>query len=187
MSEAILVATGNGLSRVPWELSAKSPATTSSRGMCDPAGADQRSEELLGKAWNARPGAGVSLHVRSSDRRKHISVTVAIAAALTVGVLANRVLFSFGCRFTPESESESTARVLRDAIKTWRAVTGVTTCPTIADLKRAKMLNPGTPARDAWGNSFQGQCSTVGVRVSSAGRDLQRGSEDDIVVPKLAQ
>jgi hypothetical protein len=39
MSVAILVVTGIGLSRVPWELSAKSPATTSSGGMCDPAGA----------------------------------------------------------------------------------------------------------------------------------------------------
>ena len=118
-----------------------------------------------------------------SARWRGITVTLAIA----VGVLADRPLFSFGCHFTPESESESTARVLRDAIKTWRAVTGVATCPTILDLKRAKMLDPGTPASDAWGNSFQWQCSTVSVRVSSAGPDLQRGSEDDIVVPKLAQ
>jgi hypothetical protein len=56
------------------------------------------------------------------------------------------------------------------------------------DLERTKMLDPGAPApRDAWGNSFQWQCSAGGVRVTSAGPDLERGSEDDIVVPKVAQ
>jgi hypothetical protein len=142
---------------------------------------------MVSKAQNGRPAAGVSLQVRSSDRRKCINVTVAIAAALTVGVLASRTLFSFGCRFTPKSESESTARVLRNAVQTWQAVTGLATCPTIADLKCAKMLDPAAPAGDAWGNSFQWQCSTAGVRVSSAGPDLQRGSEDDIIVPNVVQ
>ena len=129
----------------------------------------------------------VSLQVRSSARRKRSNVTVAIAAALTVGVLASWTLFSFGCRFTPKSESESNARVLRNAVQTWQAVTGLARCATIADLKRAKMLDPAAPAGDAWGNSFQWQCSTAGVRVSSAGPDLQRGSEDDIIVPNVVQ
>jgi len=111
----------------------------------------------------------------------------AIAAALTVGILAYRVLSHFGCRFTRESESETTARMLRHAIITWQAVTRVATCPTVGELKRSKILDPGVTATDAWGNSFQVQCSSVGVRVTSAGPDRKRGSEDDVVVPKAAR
>ena len=125
--------------------------------------------------------------VRSRSSRKRIYVTAAIAAALTVGLFACGVLFSLGCRFTPESESETTARMLRDATRTWQAVTRVATCPTIGDLNRSQILDPGTTATDAWGNSFQLQCSSAGVRVTSAGRDRERGSEDDVVVPKAAR
>lgn len=139
--------------------------------------------------WNGRAAAGVPLQVRSSARRKRIYVTLAIAAALTVGVLASGVLFSLGSRVPPKIRSESTARGLRNAIKAWQAVTGVATCPTTADLERTKMLDPAVPAppSDAWGNSFQWQCSSVGIRVTSAGPDREPGSEDDIVVPKVAQ
>ena len=111
----------------------------------------------------------------------------AIAAALTVGILVYRILFSFGCRFTPESESETTARMLRDAIRTWQAVTRVATCPTVGDLKRSKILDPGATATGAWGNSFQLQCASDGVRVTSARPDRERGSEDDVVVPNAAR
>jgi hypothetical protein len=114
-------------------------------------------------------------------------VVAAIAATLTVGIFAYRTLFSFGCRFTPESESETTARMLRDAITTCQAVTRVATCPTVGDLKRSKILEPGVTPTDAWGNSFQLQCSSVGVRVVSSGPDRKRGSEDDVVIPKAAR
>ncbi len=48
-------------------------------------------------------------------------------------------------------------------------------------------MDPGVTATDAWGNSFQLQCSSVGVRVISAGPDRKRGSEDDVAVPKAAR
>ena len=143
--------------------------------------------ELLLNGGIRRAAGGVLDRVRSSASRKRIHVMAAIAATLTAGILAYRVLFSFGCRFTPESESETTARMLRDAATTWQAVTRVATCPTVADLKRSMILDPGVTVTDTWGNSFQLQCSSVDVRVISAGPDRKRGSEDDVVVPKAAR
>ena len=72
---------------------------------------------------NEPGGCRRSRQVRYSASPKRIHVMAAIAATLTVGILAYRVLFSFECRFTPESESERDSCEVFDNRSASRATT----------------------------------------------------------------
>jgi hypothetical protein len=56
-------------------------------------------------------------------------------------------------------------------------------CPTIDQLKAAKVLDTGFNAKDAWGNPIELTCDSDEIRARTAGPDRRLGTEDDILVP----
>ena len=71
------------------------------------------------------------------------------------------------------------ARAIRAAVKTW----WIDQCPSVEDLITAGTLDKDTTRRDPWGESWRVECGDDDVTVSSAGRDRQAGTADDIRVP----
>jgi hypothetical protein len=56
-------------------------------------------------------------------------------------------------------------------------------CPTIAQLKAARVLDTGFNEKDVWGNPLELTCDKEEIRARSAGPDRKLGTDDDIRVP----
>jgi hypothetical protein len=57
------------------------------------------------------------------------------------------------------------------------------TCPTVDELKAARVLDPGFSSKDAWGMPLEIHCQGGEIYGRSAGPDRRWGTEDDLVVP----
>jgi general secretion pathway protein G len=80
--------------------------------------------------------------------------------------------------------AESGARVIRDAVNTWRMSTGEASCPTVSQLIEERILDKAQNTNDPWNQAYAITCTEDDVIVTSAGKDKKKGSPDDISVPK---
>lgn len=70
------------------------------------------------------------------------------------------------------------AQTIRSAVELY--LTSSTSCPSVEDLVRERILNSSTKTKDAWDHDFVIECNGNDITVSSNGPDGQAGSEDDI-------
>jgi len=130
---------------------------------------------------------GVSKNVNVWIRR---SIGVAVCACTVAGIVGCYIFFdSFGCRFpnTPKAGSQRDARVLRMAAQVWRASGSSMGCPTFAQLKSGRYLDPEQSEKDAWGTEFDISCVGDDVTIASAGPDGRWKTLDDIAVPRASE
>jgi hypothetical protein len=110
-----------------------------------------------------------------------------ITALLGAGALYVGFWWMFGgfrCRFPVTHDAEGHARVLRTAAQAWQTEHELLDCPSIDDLDRLGLIDPGLSRLDTWGGSFRLACTKEEITVSSAGPDRQWQTRDDIVVPR---
>ncbi len=70
---------------------------------------------------------------------------------------------------------------IRTAADQWKAVKmGAVNCPTIADLKKEKILAADANEQDPWGHPYTILCTETDYKVRSAGPDGILGNEDDL-------
>lgn len=80
--------------------------------------------------------------------------------------------------------SRESARVLRNAVSTYRMNHAGDECPTVDMLVQAQEIDHASKTLDAWDKPFAIQCDDHGnVSVVSGGPDKKVGSDDDIRVP----
>lgn len=58
-------------------------------------------------------------------------------------------------------------------------------CPTMRDLKQAKILDRTRPTTDPWDTEWRISCSAGRVTVTSAGPDKELDTDDDVRFPSL--
>ncbi|HEY2404479.1 MAG TPA: type II secretion system protein [Polyangiaceae bacterium] len=110
-----------------------------------------------------------------------VLIVVAILAMVAGGV-AVFALPKF--RESQIKQAEIGARVIRTAIQQWQAANNESTCPTISQLVQEKDLDPGQNNNDPWNKPYTLNCSDDDVTVTSSGPDKQKGTKDDVIVPK---
>ena len=75
------------------------------------------------------------------------------------------------------------AKSIRQVALQWIALKGSgNECPTVQSLIAEKELQADEGGKDPWGTEYVIQCSADDVAVSSAGKDKQMGTEDDVTV-----
>lgn len=112
-----------------------------------------------------------------------IEILVVLAIiALVSGVIAVAVIGHLEkARIQTSRES---ARVLRNAVGTYRMARAGDECPTVETLVAAQEIDTASKTLDAWDRPFAIQCDEHGaVTVVSGGPDKKVGTPDDIRVP----
>jgi hypothetical protein len=71
----------------------------------------------------------------------------------------------------------------RSATVIWRADVPDAACPTVDQLKAAKVLDWSFDSKDPWGNPILLTCTAGDIVAQSAGPDRKLGTEDDLRVP----
>jgi general secretion pathway protein G len=112
-----------------------------------------------------------------------VLIVVAILAMVAGGVAAF-ALPKF--REAQKTQAETGARIVRTAIQQWQAANNESSCPTISQLVQEKHLDPGQSTNDPWGQPYTLTCADDDVAVISPGPDKQKGTKDDIAIPKGA-
>jgi general secretion pathway protein G len=126
----------------------------------------------------------VALRIRSKWTRGvtlfEVLIVVAIIALISagVGLAATKYWVDAQVRTT-----EANARAIRGAVKAWWIDHDHDQCPNVADLVTSGTLDRDSPQHDAWGESWQVECSGEDVTVVSYGRDRKPGTPDDIRIP----
>lgn len=121
-----------------------------------------------------------------SPRRKRgvtlfeVLIVVAIIALISAGVAVGAMKYWGDAQVRT---TESNARTIRGAVKTWWIDHDRSQCPNVADLIAAGTLDRDSTRRDAWGESWHVECVDDDVTVISSGRDRQLGTADDIRIP----
>lgn len=113
-----------------------------------------------------------------------IEILVVLAIiALVSGVIAVAVIGHLEkARITTSRES---ARVLRNAVTSYRMTRASDDCPTVDVLVEAQEIDTASKTLDAWDRPFAIDCDERGaVTVVSGGPDKKVGTPDDIRVPE---
>jgi hypothetical protein len=71
----------------------------------------------------------------------------------------------------------------RSATLVWRQDFPDAPCPTVDQLKAAKILDVGFSSKDPWGNPIELTCDGDEINARTAGPDRRLGTADDIRVP----
>jgi hypothetical protein len=71
----------------------------------------------------------------------------------------------------------------RQATVIWRQGFPDAPCPTVDQLKAAKVLDVGFNSKDPWGNAIELTCDGAEIRARTAGPDRRLGTTDDIRIP----
>jgi type II secretory pathway pseudopilin PulG len=110
-----------------------------------------------------------------------ILVVLAIIG-LVSGVIAVAVIGHLDkARITTSRES---ARVLRNAVSSYRMARSGDECPTVEMLVADQEIDRASKTIDAWDKPFRIECDErSGVTVVSSGPDKKLGTPDDIRVP----
>lgn len=107
----------------------------------------------------------------------------ALAVVFVLAGLAFRLLIwtkleQAGAR-TPRVDGE----ILLQAVGAWRLGHGPTACPSLVELHRAALIDPGEPLpTDPWRNQYLIECEGELVLVRSPGPDRTANTADDLVV-----
>ena len=81
---------------------------------------------------------------------------------------------------TPVVITRARAHVIEIAASDWRAEHAAGACPTVADLKADRNLDPLADDVDAWGHPLTIQCTATTTTVLSAGPDGAASNADDV-------
>ncbi len=81
------------------------------------------------------------------------------------------------------ANTKNSARIVREAVRSYWMTTGTDECPTIDALVSAEVIDEGGAKVDAWGVPWHITCEGSKVRVSSSGPDHAPETGDDISVP----
>jgi hypothetical protein len=122
-------------------------------------------------------------HRRSRALRRgitHFELLSAIALLALVGGGIG-VVVKPGLDSEKVTAAEQDARRIRDAIERWSAQREPG-CPTLSQLVFENHLEPDAATDDPWGSRYQVECRDDEVVISSAGRDGQPGTADDVRV-----
>jgi hypothetical protein len=134
-----------------------------------------------------------ALELRSGTRRQAgrrrpergvtpLELAAAVGAIALVGVVA-----SFIVRVHEQNDSqrmaEETAEQIRTAAERWQQG-HATGCPTISQLVRDRALDADARVDDPWGSRYRVVCAGPALTVCSSGKDRQKGTADDIRVPR---
>lgn len=111
-----------------------------------------------------------------------VLVVVAIMALVAAGV---SVAVVGRWDHSRQTTTETQARNLRAAVKTWWVERGTSSCPGVEELIDSGVLDRDSARRDPWGHQWQLECTAGDVTVISAGRDGQLGTDDDIRIPPV--
>ena len=131
------------------------------------------------------------LRRQNTRRQRRISCGVTLIEVLIVVAILAMVAGGVAVFALPKfkesqiKQAEIGARVIRSAVQQWQAANSESTCPTISQLVQEKDLDPGQNNNDPWNKPYSLNCSDDEVTVISSGPDKQKGTKDDVVVPKL--
>jgi hypothetical protein len=78
--------------------------------------------------------------------------------------------------------TRTAAMELRRSAEMWRGMDAGERCPTLEDLRRARVIDPAAKVTDTWGTPFEITCTADETTIRSFGPDRTR-SADDILVP----
>ena len=109
-----------------------------------------------------------------------VLIVVAIMALVASAVAIAALKYYQSAR---EKTADTNARAVRDAVNAWWILHDSGTCPTMADLISAGVLDAASPRKDPWGTPWRIECSDVAATVVSDGPDRTPGTSDDIRVP----
>ena len=109
-----------------------------------------------------------------------VLIVVAIMALIASGV--GVAVFKYWID-TQHKTAQTSARILRGAVKTWWITHDPGTCPGVEQLFSDGVLDADSARRDPWGGQWRIECAGDEVTVVSSGRDRMLGTEDDIRVP----
>jgi general secretion pathway protein G len=122
---------------------------------------------------------------RSGQRgvtRLELAIVATLVSLVGVGIWAV---------IEPTAEAERTEEALRDAeririaAQRWQRTNAEQKgCPTISQLVHEEQLDPKVRTDDPWGERFRVYCRGTDVVVSSAGRDGQSNTDDDVRAPR---
>ena len=135
--------------------------------------------------WNANRRPNVASTVRRQTRKLIAGLALVFCIALLGAIVF--VWTSTGCRFpdTPKHQAETGARIWRTAAQSWVEEAGAQLCPTSAELRFARSVDPGQSELDPWGVAFRIECDGDHIDVRSAGPDRSWRTGDDITSPRL--
>ncbi len=109
-----------------------------------------------------------------------VLIVVAIIALVSGGISVGVIKYWGDAQLRT---TETNARAIRGAVKTWWIDHDRSQCPTVDELVAAGTLDKDTTRRDAWGESWRIDCADDDVTVTSHGRDRRAGTADDIRIP----
>jgi general secretion pathway protein G len=105
-----------------------------------------------------------------------ITIIGVLTAAISIGVVAAQKKANIGA-------AKTACGTARSATVIWNQDHPTGECPTIDQLKQAKVLDTGFNSKDPWGNALKISCDADEIVCTSAGPDRKEGTEDDIRVP----
>jgi general secretion pathway protein G len=105
-----------------------------------------------------------------------ITIIGVLTAAISIGVVAAGKRANIGATKTACSTARSASVI-------WRQDYPNGECPTIDQLKQAKVLDTSFNSKDPWGGPIKLSCDADEIVCTSAGPDRKEGTEDDIRVP----
>ena len=121
---------------------------------------------------------------RRARTRATTLVEVLIVVAIIALVAGGVAVAAFDAwQRARQSSTQTNARALRHAAKTWRLAHDESGCPSFEELRSTGGLDQDSPRHDAWGTAWRIACTDNDVSVASDGRDREPGTADDIVVP----
>lgn len=91
------------------------------------------------------------------------------------------------CRGSERARMETATnqmQALHSAALQFQVMKGSKTCPTVPDLLKEKIIDPGSERTDPWGNEFETRCQGGEIFVGSPGPDRKIGTGDDLWVPR---
>jgi len=133
----------------------------------------------------AQPRAmGTSKKTRRARCRGTTLVEVLIVVAI-IGLIAGAVGVAAFSHWVgaQKQTTETNARAIRSAVRTWWSAHDPGHCPNLQELISDGTLARGSAQRDPWGGKFNIECQEDVVLVVSAGPDRQLGTDDDIEAP----
>ncbi|MCA9596822.1 MAG: prepilin-type N-terminal cleavage/methylation domain-containing protein [Myxococcales bacterium] len=118
-------------------------------------------------------------------RKRGVTLVEVLVVVAIIALVAAGVAFGALPKWLEAQDKTATAsaRVVRRAVKSWWMVNDVSRCPTIDDLVQSGDVDRDGARTDPWGSGWRIECADSEVTVSSAGRDKQFGTGDDIRVP----
>jgi hypothetical protein len=124
----------------------------------------------------------------STVRRRTRKLIAGLGLVLCISLLGAVVFVwsSTGCRFpdTPKYQAETGARIWRTAAQLWVEEAGAQICPTSAELRSARSVDPEQSELDPWGVAFRIECDGDHIAVRSAGPDRSWRTPDDVTSPR---